>query len=898
MAKTGKEKDSLKLREKVVEEMNRTLKEEDGELQEAINQTQCLTQTEEIYRTATILDGENRKDRDVTRALSPEEMAAAEQAAKQARGRRRAPSTQVDREETREFLPAGQTPENAGQGGFQGHLKTVILFVQNKLNPPEADSSTDLSLKHEEKGDSLPELNLDELTEDPTLPQLDARYEILRKFAKGGQGIVSKARDKALRRIVAVKSLRPELLNREAIRKNFLQEALITAQLDHPSVVPIYALMQDDQEGLHLSMKLLQGETLHEHLDKVEQGYARGASSQWRFNTRVKGDLAIFLKVCEAISYAHNRHIIHCDLKPDNIMLGKYGEVFVMDWGLARVIHKNQDAPPPGGKIKLDGTPRFIPPEAYAGVPRDERADIFALGLILFEIVTLRPGYDGRSIKEVVRQVRSGDRTPVEHRFGYRIKKDLVAIIDKACAYDPSDRYQTVQELTDDLQRYLNDEETEVLPDSFPRWFLRYLRHHVTLVIILALASWISALLVSLRSIQKQEKHNLASIRLTQDAMKSLQQENLERQYEAMVNSVTDANCSRAQRLGNRLQSYSDHLQFIALQASACLRHPPVGEVRTALPVYGVPEFPQGRSVYSAALERNIGLDFCTYFQPPGQDPAAARREVEQLKPLTPLLRHLVLASEQPSLALPPDLSYQVLGKKCADLGMPILQAYIATEASHLQLCYPGHNAYASTYDNHDRPWYRQARENAAARNYSPTLGLPYLDDTTGFLVLNCTVPIIGKEGTFLGACSLKMKIEAFEHFIRESEEAQDYELEYWLVTRKGRKLLHRQWNPLLPEDRLNPVPAAVPEEHISPPIHTICQDLFPPGKANFFGSREFLENGYRVTYHYASLEPQGLRLILKTSRERLFQRIEPLSPVAADFPQSQAFPSLSQARP
>ena len=164
MAKTGKEKDSLKLREKVVEEMNRTLKEEDGELQEAINQTQCLTQTEEIYRTATILDGENRKDRDVTRALSPEEMAAAEQAAKQARGRRRAPSTQVDREETREFLPAGQTPENAGQGGFQGHLKTVILFVQNKLNPPEADSSTDLSLKHEEKGDSLPELNLDELT--------------------------------------------------------------------------------------------------------------------------------------------------------------------------------------------------------------------------------------------------------------------------------------------------------------------------------------------------------------------------------------------------------------------------------------------------------------------------------------------------------------------------------------------------------------------------------------------------------------------------------------------------------------------------------------------------------------------------------------------------------------
>ncbi len=885
MSKAEKDSDAMLIREKVVEAMNRTLKDSDGELLDAINQTQHLTQTEELSQTNPILEETDPQKpqrtptaihapRDVTRAFSPEEIASQEEAAKKRKEHNNPSSTRLSQEPTRHAINPNQTQTQSVPEGLQNHLKTVILFVQNKLNPKEEETSTSLNLKPEEKGDSVVDIDLEEIHEDPAAPLLDERYELLRKFAKGGQGVVSKARDKLLRRIVAIKSLRPELLTREAIRKNFLQEALITAQLDHPTVVPIYAIMQDNKQGIHLSMKLLQGETLHEYLDRVEENAKRGASSQWRFNARVKNDISIFLKICEGISYAHNRHIIHCDLKPDNIMLGKYGEVYIMDWGLARLLHKGQDAPPPGGKIKLDGTPRFIPPEAYAGVPRDERADIFALGLILFEIVTLRPGYDGSSIKEVVRQVRSGDRNPVAHRFGFHIKRDLVAIIDKACAYDPSDRYQTVQELTRDLQHYLNDEETEALPDNYPRWFSRYVRHNIMMVVILALAGWISALLVSLRAIQKQEQSHLDSLQQSQNTVESLQQENLRQHYQELCGSITDANGNNSQRIAFQLQSYANHLQFLALQAAICLQNPPQAAMLGGLPVYGVPDFPQKESVYSSVLERNIGLDFCTYFVPEGQSAEKARQEVAQLKPLTPLLQHLVLASQYPSLVIPPEISPQALRKQCTDMGMPILQAYIATEAGHVQLCYPGHNTYRTSYDNHDRLWYQQARRNVETRNYEPVLGLPYLDDTTGFVVLNCTVPIVGKGGEFLGACSLKMKVDSFEQLIRQTAETQDYELEYWLLAKDGRRIFHKTLNQLSSQDRDAGLTAEVPEQHVPPTIQTIYNNLFETGKANYFGSQEYLENGYRVTYHYATMERLGLYLILKTSKERLLRRL------------------------
>lgn len=887
MSKAENDSDAMMIREKVVEAMNRTLKDSDGELQEAINQTQHLTQTEEFDQTNSMLEekpaGGKKKGGsptrnlapDVTQALSPEDLAAQEEARKQ-KGKRKTSSTRLSHDSTRQILNPNQTQTQTqtASEGFQSHLQTVILFVQNKLNRKVEDTSSSLALKPEEKEESLPDIDLEEIHEDPKAPHLQERFEILRKFAKGGQGIVSRAKDKLLRRIVAIKSLRPELLNREAIRKNFLQEALITAQLDHPTVVPIHAIMQDDQKGLHLSMKLLQGETLHEYLDRVEESAKRGAASQWSFNARVKNDLSTFLKICEGIRYAHNRHIIHCDLKPDNIMLGKYGEVYIMDWGLARLIHKDQDAPPPGGKIKLDGTPRFIPPEAYAGVPRDERADIFALGLILFEMITLRPGYDGGSIKEVVRQVRSGDRNPVVHRFGFRIRKDLVAIIEKACAYDPSDRYQTVQEFTEDLQHFLNDEETEALPDNYPRWFSRYLRHNIKMVVILALAGWVSALLVSLRSIQKQERTNQDNIQQTRTTVEALQQENLRQQYQELCGSITDTNCYNSQRITYQLQSYANHLQFLALQAATCLQNPPQDGINSGIPVYAVPDFPQKEAVYSSVLERNIGLDFCTYFVPEEQDDEKARKEVDQLKPLTPLLQHLVLASNYPSLVIPPEIAPQDLRKQCADMGMPIIQAYIATENSHVQLCYPGHNTYRNSYDNHDRLWYQLARKNAAARNYEPMLGLPYLDDTTGFVSLNCTVPIVGKNGEFLGACSLKMKVEAFEHLIRHTPEVKDYELEYWIIAKDGRRIFHKSLNQLSLKDRFFGIGEEVPERHVPPTIQTIYNNLFESGKANYFGSQEYMENGYRVTYHYANMERLGLYLILKTSKERLLMRL------------------------
>ncbi len=308
---------------------------------------------------------------------------------------------------------------------------------------------------------TISELPVDESPEfRKSLPPLNRRYRLGELFAEGGFGLIFRAHDRFLDRAVIIKTLRPELTkNPEAVLK-FLREAKLNARLDHPSIVPLYSLDGDDANGLHLAMKLVDGITMREFLSQIrregENHRVSAAEEQAALNVR----LEYFLKLCEAIAYAHTRGVVHCDLKPENIMVGRHGELYVMDWGSAALSGIARGR-------KIEGTPAYVAPETLKDETVTPAADIFALGMILYELVTLHRGVNGRSAREVLDRVKAGQFEPVRHFHHHlKIPRALTAIIERARHPDPAQRYRKVQDLADDIRHFLFNEEVSACPDG------------------------------------------------------------------------------------------------------------------------------------------------------------------------------------------------------------------------------------------------------------------------------------------------------------------------------------------------------------------------------------------------------------------------------------------------
>ncbi len=301
-----------------------------------------------------------------------------------------------------------------------------------------------------------------------TLDNIKDNFALLEEFADGGTARVSTARDRKLSRLVAVKSLKMDEGGNSDMLEAFVTEAKVTAQLDHPGIIPIYGLFTDDNKGIHLVMKLVNGKTLREYLRNITLNYRTRGIDAFDEDAQMRKRLEIFLRVCDTIEYAHHRNVIHRDLKPENIMIGKYMEVYVMDWGLARVIEETGD-----NMVKISGTPRYFPPEVLRHEELDLRSDIFTLGLILQEVVTLQPAVGGNDDKEYLSNILQGNLEPIEHLFNKKIDNDLQAIILKATAYDMDQRYQTVDEFSEDLRRYMGGFSIAARKDNFFRKILR-----------------------------------------------------------------------------------------------------------------------------------------------------------------------------------------------------------------------------------------------------------------------------------------------------------------------------------------------------------------------------------------------------------------------------------------
>lgn len=305
--------------------------------------------------------------------------------------------------------------------------------------------------------------------EAPHAPAPDC--EIVDLIAHGGMGDVYRAIQPTLEREVAMKVMRlhsetPEMAAR------FRREALALARLQHPNIVPIHTLGTDEDGVPFYTMKLVKGRTLQAVLDDL----GKGDPETLRQHTLVSL-LNAYRKVCDALAFAHARGVLHRDLKPENIMIGEFGEVLVMDWGLARIRDKETEgwgegekevvvaSPPLSGSSSAEtlqgsvlGTPRYMSPEQALGLTSelDERSDVYSLGGILYAILTLRPPVDGATNDDVLKQVRNGGVTAplADGSTGNQVPAALAAVAMKALAFDKTKRYPAVAALSAEIESF------------------------------------------------------------------------------------------------------------------------------------------------------------------------------------------------------------------------------------------------------------------------------------------------------------------------------------------------------------------------------------------------------------------------------------------------------------
>jgi len=371
--------------------------------------------------------------------------------------------------------PTVRNPESLEEGGYQ---ETVAVSRKEmgvggpRSEKGEADFAATAALSKEGMGlraDADPDDFSATETEKSFYRRLvakthgDRKYRSLGKLVAGGMGAILRVLDQDLQRTSAMKVVLPAFKNKEDALTGFIAEAKITGLLEHPNVIPVHDLGLTGDEGLYFTMKLAQGEALNDILERLRSGDPETVEIYTPYHL-----LSIFRKVCDALSYAHSRNIIHQDVKPHNIMVGRYGEVLLMDWGLARYIGDPDREPDPGqrelikdflGVLKSDddaikGSPVYMAPEQAMGegADLDRSTDIFLLGSTLYHMFALAPPYFGSSLQEVFQKARTVDLIPPDRRRPDRqIPGEICRIILKAMAPDKADRYPAVDALAGDI---------------------------------------------------------------------------------------------------------------------------------------------------------------------------------------------------------------------------------------------------------------------------------------------------------------------------------------------------------------------------------------------------------------------------------------------------------------
>ena len=284
------------------------------------------------------------------------------------------------------------------------------------------------------------------------LSQTADRFDLGAELGRGAMGVVVLAADRDLDRTVAIKQLPPELTGSIGHVQAFIEEARLTGSLDHPNIVPVYELGQRPDGQPFFAMRRLRGRPLGAILRLLRQGDVE-ASGTWR-RTRL---LTVFLQLCGAVEFAHSRGVVHRDLKPDNVVVGGFGDVQLLDWGIASRV-EDVDAPATGDLAVAAGTPGYLAPELLTldqlVLPR--RLDVYALGAILYELLTLRRPAAGTTPEALLRSTQEGGFTPPSERAPARqIPVELDGICLAALDPDPVRRTASAALLAHGIEEFL-----------------------------------------------------------------------------------------------------------------------------------------------------------------------------------------------------------------------------------------------------------------------------------------------------------------------------------------------------------------------------------------------------------------------------------------------------------
>ncbi|MDB6082019.1 MAG: pknD-B [Chlamydiia bacterium] len=293
------------------------------------------------------------------------------------------------------------------------------------------------------------------------------QYQILKSIGKGGMGEVFLAYDTICGRRIALKRIRADLLAHPQLHNRFLREARITSQLIHPTIIPIYAIHQEDHLTYY-SMPYVEGETLKQVIKRAREAEKHRERAKDP-HTSIPSLVRIFLQVCQACAYAHSQGVLHRDLKPENFIIGKYGQVLILDWGLAKLVSEKEDeglteeiiAPSRHlhmlTKIgKVVGTIAYMAPERALGQIATVQTDIYSLGVILYQILTLQLPFQRKSLAHFKKHWKEEQLIAPELLAPYReVPQVLSEIVKKCLSFDPKTRYHSIDELIQSLENYI-----------------------------------------------------------------------------------------------------------------------------------------------------------------------------------------------------------------------------------------------------------------------------------------------------------------------------------------------------------------------------------------------------------------------------------------------------------
>ena len=511
-------------------------------------------------------------------------------------------------------------------------------------------------------------------------------------------------------------------------------------------------------------MRLVNGITLNEYLKRRREKADKEEKGTRQYERSLQRRLEYFLKVCDAIEYCHARGIIHCDLKPENIMLGRNGEIYVMDWGIACAAGTDR-------KGSLDGTPAYMAPEALKDGATTPQTDIFALGMILNEIVSLRKPITGADSKEVAARIFAGDYEPsTSENPKIRISPALRAIVEKARDPEPEYRYQTVRELADDIRHWLFHEEVAAYPDSLFQKAMRFLfRHRYATALILLSILFLSAVL----ALYGARRQKCVAAKVTQEMMRRLK-----------VQFVTE---ELANEIDNRLLRLAEQLRGLAtaqlIEQNAPERGKDTGRFYLAEEFAADSPVKPPNLLETPFYRQRFSLEDAAYFKPTEMPRESLWASVSRLRTSRRQGLTLICESMEEGEEITDFTSEAVFGRFCRNGSMLRSITYLMDNGVALR--YPG------TYETSDFP--RKLRERwvdgkADGGIKSVRWTSPYMD-SSDHPVVACWMPLLTVQGQRSGYIGFELCIHKLLLPILLHSEAESHQTTYYLLDSDGNQI-------------------------------------------------------------------------------------------------------------